>query len=72
MNLLSLDLPNLYYENGVLLGQILMKEDGYYDFWPELKGGYWSAEVLRQIADLLDQLNAPWEKEINDYFANSC
>ena len=67
--LLSLRDSKLYYaENDVYLGDIIAKEDGYYDFWPDLKGGYWSAYVLRAIADLLDDMNASWDKEINDYF----
>lgn len=58
----------LYFENGVYLGEILMKEDGFYDFYPELKGGYWDSALLHEIANLLDKMNAPWEEEINRYF----
>ena len=49
------------YENGVELGYILVKEDGFYDFWPEPKGGYWPAYILHEIANKLDELNKPWE-----------
>lgn len=58
----------VYYEDRVFLGHLLMKEDGFYDFWPDLKGGCWSAYVLREIADKLDEINAPYEKELNEYF----
>lgn len=58
------------YENGVYLGDILAKEDGFYDFWPDLKGGYWPAYLLHVIADKLDELNKPWEDNIAVYFDN--
>lgn len=58
----------VHYENGCFLGHALIKEDGFYDFWPDLKGGFWSAYVLREIADKLDELNAPYEAQINEYF----
>ena len=61
---------NIYFENGIFLGEFIIKEDGYYDFWPEhpSKDGYWSSYVLREIANTLDELNAPYEKELNEYF----
>ena len=58
----------VYYEDRVFLGLIFAKEDGFYDFWPDLKDGCWSAYVLREIADKLDEINAPYEKELNEYF----
>jgi hypothetical protein len=58
----------VYYENRVFMGHLLMKEDGFYDFWPDLKGGYWSAHILREIADKLDEINAPYERELEEFF----
>lgn len=58
----------LYYKNGVCLGEVLAKEDGFYDFWPNLNGGYWEAHVLRAIADILDKKNESWQKEIDEFF----
>jgi hypothetical protein len=63
---------NVYYENGVKIGEILQKDDGYYDFWPELRGGCWSGPVLQRIAEKLKVLNGPWEKQIEEYFSNEC
>ena len=59
----------VYYKNGVYLGDIFAKEDGFYDFWPEYpyKGGYWSSHILREISDKLDEINAPWQKQLDDY-----
>jgi hypothetical protein len=60
----------LYFENGVIVGDVMMKEDGYYDWWPELSdGGCLAAHFLRGIADLLDELNAPWDRNIDAYFS---
>lgn len=55
---------NLYYENGVWIGEIIPDFDGYYYFWPIARGGSWSAEVLKQIAGLLDVINEPWDKQV--------
>lgn len=71
LSIIRLEGNDLFYENGVKLGQILAKEDGFYDFWPELNGGYWEAHVLRAIADKLDEMNKPWQEEIDNYF-NTC
>lgn len=57
---------NVFHENGVKIGQFLMKEDGYYDFWPESGAGYWPAYILRELADKLDVLNKDWEDFINN------
>ena len=64
----------VYYDNNVFLGDIFAKEDGFYDFWPEYpgRGGYWPAYLLREIANKLDQLNEPYQKDIDTYFANKC
>lgn len=60
----------LWADNDVYLGDILKKEDGFYDFWPLKRPGcYWPAHLLRAIADKLDEMNAPWQKEIDDYFS---
>lgn len=54
----------LFYKNGVKLGEVFAKEDGLYDFWPELRCGFWPAHLLRSIADLLDEMNREWEQEL--------
>ena len=50
--------------NGVKAGEILMMEDGYYQFWPEVKHGYWPAWAMRQIADKVDSMNEDWDAKI--------
>lgn len=47
--------------NGVFAGAILKGDDGYFEFWPEHRGGYWPAWSLRDIADKVDALNAEWD-----------
>lgn len=55
--------------NGVYIGDFLRKEDGYFDFWPDLKGGFWPSYMLRALADKLDELNKPWDDDIKKYFS---
>ena len=60
----------IFHDNGVYCGDILCKEDGFYDWWPEYpsKGGCYPAYFLHEVAKKLDELNAPQEKAIEDYF----
>ena len=68
--LLRLDGKDLIFEeNGVKIGEIFAKEDGFCDFWPEEgNNGYWSYWLLEEIVELLKELNEPWEKQIEEYF----
>lgn len=51
--------------NGVKAGEILMGDDGFYQFWPDTsRAGYWPSYAMRGIADKVDSLNAAWEKQI--------
>lgn len=46
---------------------LLMKEDGFYDYWPTLgKKGCFPAYILRAMADALDDLNRDWESQIEN------
>lgn len=54
-------------DNGVKAGEILQGDDGYYQFWPEPRAGYWPAYAMRAIADKVDEINAPWEAEIQKF-----
>lgn len=63
------DTGNVYYSNGKLIGEIYMEVDGYYVYVFPSSAGCWEAAVLREIADLLDYLNAPWDAEVRKYFS---
>jgi hypothetical protein len=65
------DTLHAFYENGVGLGVLYREVDGFWVYAPELHGGFWTAHVMRAIADELDRRNKPWEDEINAYFARS-
>lgn len=53
------------YENGVILGAFVMDVDGYFYFFPELsRGGHWSQEVLHELALKLEEINAPWDEQM--------
>jgi len=64
------DYFEVFHENGVYLGDLLTKDDGFYDWRPEhpSKGGCWPSSVLKELADKIDELNAPYEAQIEEYF----
>lgn len=66
----SQDCQEVFYENGVHLGDFVINDDGYWVFFPELKGGYWDEYILQLLADKLKEINEPWDKEIQAYFAS--
>jgi len=41
-------------------------EDGYKAWWPLHGSGYLLASDLRIIADYLDELNADWDKQVQE------
>ena len=49
---------------------IVLDVDGFYYYWPDGNGHY-APHHLREIADELDRMNEPWEKQIEEYFNNS-
>jgi hypothetical protein len=59
---------DVFYENGVRLGILYREIDGYFVFGPEPGGGSWSGHVLRDIADKIEELNKPWDQQIQEYF----
>lgn len=71
MNKLSMKDGRLYYTNGAYIGEVYVEVDGYW-VWvaPEPSTGCWSSGVLKEIAEFLDELNGPWDKEVREYFNN--
>ena len=65
---LSKNIYHVYLNGvGIKMGEILMSEDGYYNFWPDLhRGGYWPSYILRMLADRVDEMNKPWDEEIQN------
>lgn len=58
--------------NGASLGELIRKEDGFFDYWPDDRGGCFPAYILREIADKLDQINEPHRKALDDFFKTQC
>jgi hypothetical protein len=48
-------------------GELMQDVDGFFYYFPKGSGSI-PAYQLRQLADELDRRNAPWEKQINEYF----
>ncbi len=59
---------NAHHKNGVFLGEVFMKEDGLYDWWPNAPEGCWPSYALRDIADFLDICNKSYELELEEYW----
>ena len=64
----------VYTDNSLLVGTFEMDVDGFYNYWEdENLTGHWDSQTLRAIADKLDEVNKPFQEEINKYFSeNSC
>ena len=58
---------DIIHDGKVNVGQALHDIDGFWKYRPS-GDGWIEAHNLRQIADLLDGLNAPYEKELAAYF----
>lgn len=50
------------------IGLLLLDIDGYYYYVPNDGGGTFSSNHLRGIADLLDKVNAPFDKKLKKFF----
>jgi hypothetical protein len=48
--------------------EVIAGDDGFYCYWPEPSRGFLSSDDLRIIADYLDEINKPWQKQIDRYF----
>lgn len=55
-------------ENGVCIGSAILDVSGFWYFLDNGNGGWYEAHLLRSIADLLDELNAPYEAQLKAYF----
>lgn len=59
---------DIVWDNKVCIGQAVCEESGFWVFYPNDKPGYYESHTLIHIAALLDRLNAPYEKELFEYF----
>ena len=55
---------NVFYENGVNIGEFIKGDDGYYIYFPVENGGAWSESVLYALAQHLEELNKEWHNEL--------
>lgn len=52
------------HDNGTPVGELYQEVDGYYVFHPIHRQGYWDEMSLRQIVDKMQELNAPWDAQV--------
>lgn len=58
---------DVWWPNGAYIGQFLLGDDGYYNYWPEAyKGGYYDEGFLYAIADQLKELNREWDQQVQN------
>lgn len=57
----------IFVPNGKEIGDVYQEVDGYYVFSSAIQG-FWESHMLREIANLLDSLNEPWDTEVRNYF----
>ena len=55
---------DLIFTNGVVVGFAYREIDGYFCFEPAPAHGFWSAWMMRAVADLLDEMNKPWDDRV--------
>jgi hypothetical protein len=58
----------IFSSNQKLVGKFILDVDGFFYFWPEREDGAWSAWSMKEIASMLDEMNAEWEQHIEEYF----
>jgi len=55
-----------------LIGYFIMDIDGFYYFdYITTPNGLWTSYSLRVVADLLEEMNKPYEDKIKEYFKNN-
>jgi major membrane immunogen (membrane-anchored lipoprotein) len=59
----------VYYTNGVFMGNLEVGDDGYYVWWDDKNNsGYVPSWILRELADKLDELNKEWDEGVKEFF----
>lgn len=64
-NKISEERYEVIYDNGVSIGELLREVDGFFVYYPIQNGGCWESHVMRPIADKMDELNKPWQDQID-------
>ena len=59
----------IFWTNGVLMGEAIQDVDGYFKFFPEHRGGYWDEDTLQYVLNKLKELNKPWDDHLNEVFS---
>jgi len=56
----------VFYENTIYLGEVQTGDDGYFVFWPDMRGGCWNERVLTLILNKLKELNKDFDEQIKN------
>ena len=59
----------VFADNNKEVGSFQLDSDGSYYFWiNDEASGCWTAQNLKEIAELLDEVNKSFDKEVDEYF----
>lgn len=64
--MLNVDDKGLVWYGRKNIGQLSQIEDGTWQYFPRLVGGYWPGYLMRQLADYVDALNEDWYRELEE------
>lgn len=56
--------------NNLVLGILLREIDGFYVFYQERHDAAWTAHILREISDKLNELNQAWDEYLRENLSN--
>lgn len=61
-------LKRVVWNNGKGIGEVIQDVDGYWKFGTNGIGGLWEAYALEILAEMMNDMNSAWDKEIQEYF----
>lgn len=62
----------IFHNNGIFCGTLIMGEDGYYSWWPpKYKGGSWPETFFVEVGSKLRELNKPMDDSLAEYFGDA-
>ena len=60
----------LWFNNRVHIGEVLCGDDGFYTYWPKTGGGGFNEFILKELYNLLEEMNREWWGQITEYMTN--
>lgn len=58
----------IFSPNQKVVGKFILDVDGFFYFWPEREDGAWSSWSMKEIAEMMEDMNREWEEKIKEHF----